>query len=564
MARRRKKHTANEQRSGETNLKAFEDFFYSAVRAGGSTAGQSVTATTAQRVSAVYACTTAVCESVAMLPATLLNEENERKKTKATDHPLFDLLRYAPNEFMDSFEFFEVMQGQLLDTGNAYAFQERTNSGELISLLPLQPQHVKMRMQYDQRTGKNVLSYEHRPPNGGTEIYTPEEILHVKYRSQDGYSGRTPIQVAAESYGFSLAILEHANKVFENGAFLSGMLETDQMFKDDEQRRAFMESFKAYMGVSNSGKFALLEHGVKYKPHQMNARDAQLCELMDLSALNIARIYRIPPVMIQMMNEGMSYASIEQLGIFFVQYTIQPWVTRWERAIKRQLLNRPGEESLFVKFNVMSLIRGDLQSVTNSIVQQLQYGLRSINEGRHLLDQNAVTDPLADEVMVSHNMIPLSQVGTADAQANQEPDNAGQDDDETDTDTETQADTENDAQGANTAVGDLERFRPLLRSLLGRLRRKEQKALRGAARKGGVLHWAEEFLARHMEDVRETLAPALQAIYGLDLVADDFLSVYRNRRESELLTAEGGATAFDLDDCDELIAIIFDNVRGET
>jgi phage portal protein BeeE len=66
----------------------------------------------------------------------------------------------------------------------------------------------------------------------------------------------------------------------------------------------------------------------------MNNKDAQFLEAKEFSVIEIARLFRMPPVMIQVTDKGMSFASVEQLNIMFVQYTIQPWATRWERAIK--------------------------------------------------------------------------------------------------------------------------------------------------------------------------------------------------------------------------------------
>lgn len=518
-----------------------DDFWYDPLRFGGSKAGQQVNATTAERIAAVYACKTAICESVAMLPATVFDEVDEKRKEKLKEHPLFKLLRHSPNSAMDSFTWFECMQDAALDTGNAYAYKLRTRSGKLEALIPLDATRVTVKVVFDS-FNRPALAYTYNEPGGKTLEYTADEIFHLKYRSKDGYKGRSPITVAAESFGFPLALLEHGNQTFANGAFLSGFLKTAHAFKDDESRDAFMESLRKYVGSQNSGKFALLESGVEYEPHQQTSRDAQFLELSEFSVVQVARIFRVPPVIIQAMDKGMSYASIEQLATFFVQYTIQPWVTRWERAIKNQLLGGKGEDNLFVRFNVSALIRGDLKSRVEAIVQQLQYGLKTINEGRNMLDDNAIEDAVGDEPLVSHNLVPASKI-LEEPEPEPEPDPEPEpEEEEPEKEPESDEEEETEAGGLPEPEPVTEekqekskRFEPLFEELLGRIVRKEAKAKARAVKKPGFMKWAEEFVENERGYMLETLTPAVLAYDGEDHGLDRFVDAYLEERKADLL-----------------------------
>ena len=534
------------------------DWWYNMITARGSTGGQMVSATTAQRVAAVYACTTAICESVATLPISVYEESDERRKQKLDDHPLQVVLHEKPNSFQDPFVFIETMQSQILDTGNAYAWIGRTNGGWIDRLIPLEPDRMQVKLEYNR--GEQKVIYIYTDPNGARETFPAEQVFHLKYRSRDGITGRSPVQTAAGTFGYSLALLEHGNRVFENGAFLSGLIKAPFAFKDDESRERFMDSFKKFFGASNAGKMGLLEQGVDYVPFQMNNKDAQFLEARDASILDICRIYRVPPVFAQCTDKGMSYASIEQLCIIWVQYTIQPWITRWERAIKRQLLGEESDDGVFVRFNVAALIRGDLKSRTESLVQQLQYGLKTINEARNLLDENAVDDEIGDELLLSHNLIPASKI-MEDPQP-QPPQLKPADDDESEpvdddaaleepAEPGAQNGPQSDDRGASSANGpgrkdlfnggDVWRFRPLFETLVGRLVRRELRFYRSAEHKPGFIRKVQDFWKEHPGLVRETLSPAVDALgaprddVDRALVLDGWIVSYYDRRTAELV-----------------------------
>lgn len=526
FVKKNKQNTRNEDLN-TSRPAVWNDFWFNGFEKPMSRAGQMVTATTAQRVAAVHACRQAICESFAMLPGSVMSEVDETKKETIKTHPLHKVLHDRPNQWMDPFVFYETMQGHLLDYGNAYAFIGRTNSKAIDRLVPLDPVRVHVDL-----VGGN-LEYSYSDPMGASKRYKQNEIFHLRINSRDGIIGRSPITVAAETVGFSMALLEHGNKLFENGAFLSGLLKAPFPFKDDEARANFMRSFKEYFGSANSGKIALLEQGVEYQPFQMTNKDAQFLEAKDASVLDICRLFRVPPVMVQVTDKGMSYASVEQLFIIWVTNTIQPYSTRWEQACKFQLLTDKSEENMFVRFNISALLRGDLKSRTDAVIQQLQYGLRTINEARNLLDQNASDDPIADELLLSHNLIPASKIMKQEnpfdepQPSEEEPEEEGKEVEEIEKGL--------GAERWGKPTRDISQFKPLLMDLLGRLGRRERKAVEQASRSEAFIEKMEQFWSEHVKTVDETLGSAFIAAKAQHTVVSDFVQEYWEARTLELM-----------------------------
>lgn len=472
----------------------WDDFWYTPFAANGK-----VTAGTAERIASVYGCKKIITESVAMLPVSVFEETEENVKVKRPEHALFSLLRHSPNRYMDSFTFFQLMQSSLLDTGNAYAHVLRTTGGKILEIMPLIAEKVQIKVRED-----GVLVYIYKDGQNITRNYLQNEILHIRHDSKDGILGRSPITVAADTFGFASSLLDHGNALFENGAFNSGFIKAPFAFKDDERRRQFMDSFKEYFGKKNAGKVALLEQGVEFMPASMSNKDAQFLESKQFSVLEIARIFRVPPHMLQELSQGASYASIEQQSINFVTYTIQPWVTLWERAIKFQLLNSVGEEGYYVRFNVNAIIRSDLSSHVNAVKEQINYGLLTINEARALLDHNPVDDEAGDEPMVSHNLVPLSRV-----MEEPEPEEVPAPGDMPMPSQPVEPPDSNEPDDGN------ERFLPLVREIVGRILRREEKTIeKERERQENFKTWLPMWLEEHRTFVCESLEPLLQAVTG--------------------------------------------------
>jgi hypothetical protein len=106
----------------------------------------------------------------------------------------------------------------------------------------------------------------------------------------------------------------------------------------------------------------------------------------------------------------MSYNSVEQQMLFFVQSTILPRVEMLEDAFSRLLLN----DRSFIKFNLSSLVRADLSTRTEAYSKALLAGYMSVNEVRALEDMRGVES--GDGHRVPLQNIPVEETPTITAQ----------------------------------------------------------------------------------------------------------------------------------------------------
>lgn len=376
---------------------------------GNSSSNKTVTERSSMQVAAVYACVRVLSEAVAQLPIHLYRYTGKGSKEKAFDHPLYTILHDEPNPEMSSFIFRETMMTHLLLWGNAYSQIIRNGKGEVIALYPLMPNRIRV-----DRDDSGKLYYEYilsgeDNPKVKKQILKPSDVLHIPGLGFDGLVGYSPIAVAKNAIGLSIATEEYGAKFFANGATPGGILEHPGVLKNpDAVREAWNKGFG---GSLNSNKVAVLEEGMKYTPISISPDEAQFLDTRKFQIDEIARIFRVPPHLIGDLEHS-TFSNIEQQSLEFVTYSLQPWLVRWEQGIHRSLLNDKEKGEYFVKFNVDGLLRGDYQSRMNEYSVGIQNGFMSPNDVRELENMDLIPDELGgNKYMCNGNMIDIADVG---------------------------------------------------------------------------------------------------------------------------------------------------------
>ena len=347
---------------------------------------------TAMQTTAVYACVRILAEAVASLPLHVYEYQDDGGKKLVHDHPLYYLLHDEPNPEMTSFVFRETLMSHLLIWGNAYAQIIRDGAGRVLGLYPLLPDKMDVQRDdkgniyyvYSRNSDENPMFKEY-----GNIRLKAEDVLHIPGLGFDGLIGYSPIAMAKNAVGMTLACEEYGASFFANGANPGGVLEHPGVLKDPSKVRESWNS--VYRGVNNAHKIAVLEEGMKYQQIGIPPEEAQFLETRKFQINEIARLYRIPPHMVGDLDKS-SFSNIEQQSLEFVKYTLDPWVIRWEQSLQRSLL-LPGEKGkYFIKLNVDGLLRGDYQSRMNGYAVGRQNGWFSANDIREMENMNPIPD----------------------------------------------------------------------------------------------------------------------------------------------------------------------------
>ena len=378
---------------------------------GKSAAGAKVNEFTAMQTTAVYACVRILAESIAGLPLHVY-EYRGNGKERVPGHPLYFLLHDSPNPEMTSFIFRETAMIHLLLWGNSFSQIIRDGMRRVVGLYPLLPN----RMSVD-RDEHGELVYTYTPmsdsnPNlksGQSIKLRREDVLHIPGLGFDGLVGYSPIAMARNAVGMTLACEEYGSSFFANGARPGGVLKHPGVLKDPSKLR---ESWQAvYGGTANTGKVVVLEEGVDYQQISIPPEEAQFLETRKFQIDEIARLYRVPPHMIGDLEKS-SFNNIEQQSLEYVKYTLNPWVVRWEQSLQKALFLPSEQKRYFIKFNVDGLLRGDYQSRMQGYATGRQNGWLSANDIREMENMNPIPDEEGGNLyLINGNLCKLRDAG---------------------------------------------------------------------------------------------------------------------------------------------------------
>lgn len=386
-----------------------------------SSAGVRVSHDSAMTYSAVFAATRVISETLASLPFRIMEQVDERTRRKAMDHALWPILHDQPNPEQDIMAFLDFQVAIQVNWGNCFAEMQRDSTGKVVALWPIHASRIpKCNIKRNPRRGEpgwdRVVAgqlgekvYYVRNDDGTVTPLPASDMLHIPgVQPDDGY-GRSIVIAGAETIGIALATERHAGAFFRNGAVSNMAIKSPKMVKKETAEYLREQWQKTFGGVHNHYKTLLLEDGMEPVSFSIAPEASQLIEARKFSIREIARIYRVPPHMIADMLDGVR-ANVEAEGISFVVNTMRPWVVRWEKALRRQLLTEEEKRTYFFNVNMMGLLRGDSAARAQYYKMRFDMGSLSPNDIRELEDENPVDG--GDQYFVAaNNLMPLDKIG---------------------------------------------------------------------------------------------------------------------------------------------------------
>lgn len=112
-----------------------------------------------------------------------------------------------------------------------------------------------------ERIGQHKYKYTVTEPfTGAVRTYLQEEILHLRYSTDDGFLGRSPISICREALGLGLAQQRHGASIMKDGMMAAGVITTAE-YLDSVKGKQAMDALDRYKGAKNAGKVPILKVG---------------------------------------------------------------------------------------------------------------------------------------------------------------------------------------------------------------------------------------------------------------------------------------------------------------
>ncbi|WP_313049039.1 phage portal protein [Atlantibacter subterraneus] len=358
------------------------------------------------QISTVWACIRLISTVTASLPLDVYQTKDDQRSKVPGTHPLAKLLRFRPNNFMTALEFREAMTMQLCAYGNAYAHVERNGVGDVISMVPLMSANMEVRLSDN---GKNII-YRYRRDTEYAD-FSQKEIFHLKGFGFNGLTGLSPLAFSAKSAGVAIAMEDNQREFFANGAKSPQILMTDGKVLTKEQRGQLEENFKEIAGGPVKKRLWILESGFTTQPIGVSPQDSEILAARKFQVAELARFYGVPPHLVGDVDKTTSWGSgIEHQNLGFLQYTLKPYLDRWEYSIERWLVKESEQGVIHAEHNLDGLLRGDSTSRASFMQIMVNTGIRTVNEVRRL--DNLPPLPGGDVATRQSQNIPITDLGT--------------------------------------------------------------------------------------------------------------------------------------------------------
>ncbi len=291
--------------------------------------------------------------------------------------------------------------------GNGYAQIVRMGN-RVTSINPL----LTSRM-IPKTTTAGEFFYEYTFPNESqARQFAPEDIIHIKHASRDGFIGMPPVPRKLLERALSTAAYGAA--FMRNQGRPSGVVESPKpMPKDPGFFDKWRSDWQKLFAGENAGATAYLADGALYKIISSMPNDAQYVETLKQLDADFCGVFGVPLQLISSQDKAPTYASSEQFSLQFISYTGVPLAEDIEQEFNKKLF--PREPNIFCKLDLNSLMRGDAQSQSEYFKSMITHSVLSPNDVLKKL--NMPTYKGGEQHVIQANMVDINKLPDLSAAA---------------------------------------------------------------------------------------------------------------------------------------------------
>lgn len=318
----------------------------------GTAAGREVSETTALGMAAVWRAVQVSCNVPAALPFRAYRQVGgARQRSTGPAAALLD----DPHPDMTAFELWQTVFVHRRLWGNAYVRKLRNQLGQVAELWPIHPGRV--RVGRESEGGRKVYVID-----GGKEVLSDDQILHLPGLGYDGICGVSPIRAARQSIGLGLAAEEFGARLFGSGSLATGILQTEQRLTQKQADTLSSRWKEKRTGLESAHGTVVLDKGAKFHQLTIPPEDAQFLESRRFQVVEVCRWFGIPPFLMFETEKSTSWGTgLEQQALGWVKFDLGPDLTAVEQRVTKHALRpnpqRPTPD--YARYSIEGLLRGD-------------------------------------------------------------------------------------------------------------------------------------------------------------------------------------------------------------
>ena len=356
-----------------------------------------VSATIAQKHATVTACCSVLAGDTSKVPLLLKRRKDDGEEEVIRDHPLVYLMNVESSEGVPASVLRFTLAYAFTLRGNAYAYTPRAGAGEL-TMIDL----IKQDRPTVLRNGRQRF-YDFEDGGGVHRRVASRAMAHLRYMSEDGWMGRSPIEVAAESLGLALAGQEAAART-ASGRPVSALIELPNAWEDEEDYKRNSTALGERLRNPNESGLAIVPEGTKADRLDLSAADQQLLESRKFDVGQIRALYRVPAFKLQDAEHGVK-ANSEQGAIDYRTDALLHWGGFVETGLALALLTRGEREAgFFLEHDFDALMRPTLKDRYDAMHKAVGGPFMTANHAQKRLGLPITNGPDDDKLNPAPNM----------------------------------------------------------------------------------------------------------------------------------------------------------------
>lgn len=343
---------------------------------------------------------------------------HEADRERDHDHPSWKFVTRRANDLMSAGFFRKTLTAWAILRGNGLGYLVRDGAGRIVEGIPLLPDRSGMAVfrngqqlpgDSPVQQGDKILYWTQ--VGGELRKLLPENVIHIKSLSNNGYWGYDLVDLLCESFGLSIAPRDFSANFFGRAAVPSGIVFAPTGLKEEQQEK-FAEKIRAAgEGLGRSHRMLILEDTAKYEQVSIDPEKAQMLQTREFERVEIANIVGIQSHKIGD-SARVAYNSLEMSNQEHLDDDLDPLLQTWEDEYGEKCLTEKEKESEshYVEFNRKALVRVNLAARTARHQFERTYGLATANDILRQENQSPLGD-VGDTYLVPANMNVLNADG---------------------------------------------------------------------------------------------------------------------------------------------------------
>jgi len=343
---------------------------------GGALSQAGVTAHTALESPTTLSAVRAISETVGAIPLHTYRRADNNGRDRAPDHPSTALLSRRANPWTGPAELRTRLVFDALLHGRGVAIVSRVN-GEPRELHRVEPHAVAVDMTsgepvYRITTGRETREY---PWRDVVDVLTPGSAVDRPLCLT--LTGR-------EAIATDILMARYWRQLMRKGARPGAVLSADNdAVLSPTAFDNVLKLIKKQATGDRAGETLVLPGRFKYTPQVFSSVDMQFTENHEAAKNEIARIFRVPPTILQDYSRAV-WRNLEESAQSWLAFGLLPWFEAVEFAFSRALIAEDERDDVFLEHQLAELTRPNTLALYNAGRTATGSAVMTANEWRRV------------------------------------------------------------------------------------------------------------------------------------------------------------------------------------